>query len=134
MLSCGQDFHPLGCWRPRKLTLSAITSKHSENKADSIVVDKNRVRTVAIRLQHATQAGLTSDGGGLAGARLTTWLCLGRFHVFLGPPLPWGVPGEGPDYNVPHDIEGSGPIPLRAPNVCLFRPLITPIMSRLRAE
>ena len=37
------------------------------------------------------------------------------FDFVLGPPppRPRGVPGEGPDYHVPKEIIGFGPIPAR---------------------
>ncbi len=35
------------------------------------------------------------------------------FNFVLGPPLPRGVPGEGPDCYLPKAIAGFGPIPAR---------------------
>ncbi len=35
------------------------------------------------------------------------------FNFVLGPPLPRGVPGEGPECHVPKEIAGVGPIPAR---------------------
>ena len=42
------------------------------------------------------------------------WKCLKLFiFLVLGPPLPRGVPGEGPDCHFPREIVGVGPIPAR---------------------
>jgi hypothetical protein len=45
-----------------------------------------------------------------------TWLFLTWFFfffLFLAPPLPRGVPGDGQDCHFPKDIAGFGPIPAR---------------------
>ncbi len=42
------------------------------------------------------------------------------FNFVLGPPLPRGVPGEGPDYHVPEEIVGFGPIPARIRGFLIF--------------
>ena len=46
--------------------------------------------------------------------RYSSWKCLTSFVFFsCPPPLPRGVPGEGPDCHFPKDIAGFGPIPAR---------------------
>ncbi len=35
------------------------------------------------------------------------------FNFCLGPPIPRGVPGEGPDCHFPKELVGVGPIPAR---------------------
>ncbi len=40
------------------------------------------------------------------------------FIFALGPPLPRGVPGEGPDCHFPKEIVGVGPIPARIRGFC----------------
>ena len=42
------------------------------------------------------------------------------FILFLGPPLPRGVPGEGPDCHFPKEIIGFGPIPARILKFLIF--------------
>ncbi len=37
----------------------------------------------------------------------------GSAFFFIGPPLPRGVPGEGPDCHLSKGIVGFGPIPVR---------------------
>ncbi len=57
------------------------------------------------------------------------------FNFVLGPPLPRGAPGEGPEYHVPKEIIGVGPIPARiwgfaisilALSTAPIRPLVAP--------
>ncbi len=38
---------------------------------------------------------------------------------YLGP-LPWGLPGEGPDCHFPKELGGFGPIPARIRGVICF--------------
>ncbi len=42
------------------------------------------------------------------------------FNFILGPPLPRGVPGEGPDCNCSREIVGVGPIPARIRGVLIL--------------
>ncbi len=42
------------------------------------------------------------------------------FTFCLGPPLPRGVPGEGPDCHFPKEIVGFGPIPARILGFLIF--------------
>ncbi len=42
------------------------------------------------------------------------------FNFVLGPPLPRGVPGEGPDCHFPKEIVGLGPIPARILGFLIF--------------
>ena len=42
------------------------------------------------------------------------------YNFVLGPPLPRGVPGEGPDCHFPKEIVGFGPIPARILGFSIF--------------
>ncbi len=42
------------------------------------------------------------------------------FNFCLGPPLPRGVPEEGPDCHFPKEIVGFGPIPARILGFLIF--------------
>ncbi len=42
------------------------------------------------------------------------------FNFVLGPPLPRGAPGEGPDCHFPKEIVGVGPIPARIRGFLIF--------------
>ena len=42
------------------------------------------------------------------------------FNFILGPPLPLGIPGEGPDCHYPKAIVGFGPIPARIRKLLIF--------------
>ncbi len=46
------------------------------------------------------------------------------FDFYSCPPLPRGVPGEGPDCHSPQEIGGFGPIPARIRGAILFLILI----------
>jgi hypothetical protein len=73
---------------------------------------------------------IPSQPGGLhfrMGFRLSfryfSWMCFQLFLIFVlvpPPPLPRGVPGEGPDCHFPKEIVGFGPIPAQILGFLIF--------------
>ncbi len=54
---------------------------------------------------------------------------LKRLLIFVLAPIPWGVPGEGPDRQFPQEIRGFGPMPARIRGATFFKIFIVALSA-----